>query len=177
MAGRPSKLSDRQWGEIGRRLANGEGTSKLAREFKVAASTISERFSKRVDALKDLATAIVETDKALAILPNSERSSVMSMVDNLKATGNSLASAAKHGSAVSDRLAMIARHQADRLTLDATPDEVRPIAALATTAETAGRLGHAMIQAAKTTRAVEGDSALFTPAQILAMAREIRGGE
>ena len=42
MSGRPSKLSPVQWGEITRRLAQGDSVRSLAKLFSVSPSTISE---------------------------------------------------------------------------------------------------------------------------------------
>ena len=53
--GRPSKLTDKQWAEIEKRLLAGESQGKLAKEFKVARSAISDRFSDRLKSVKTVA--------------------------------------------------------------------------------------------------------------------------
>lgn len=70
---RPSKLNDKQWGDIKRRIAGGEKAADLAREYGVSRQTISERCQKRAETIKDVAHQIVSADAALRQLPVSEQ--------------------------------------------------------------------------------------------------------
>ena len=106
--GRPSKLSDRQWAEIGRRLANGETTRALAKEFGVGAATVSGRFSERVPKLKSLANSLASVEREVECLPVSEQATVRSLADQLKAIGSNLARAARAGSDTAAQLAEMA---------------------------------------------------------------------
>jgi len=132
--GRPSKLTDKQWGEIGRRLASGEPTNALAREYKVSKATVSERFSNKVEQIKTLAEQIVSTDRALAALPVSEQCSVISLVDQMKGIQNDYAVSAANGAKTSAHLTGIAQRKAAKLTDDVETEDLRTIAALAETA-------------------------------------------
>jgi len=60
--GRPSKLSDRQWAAVLRRLMDWEPTSSVARKYGLAKSTISARFSNEVKIMKVLALNIVRSE-------------------------------------------------------------------------------------------------------------------
>ena len=102
--GRPSKLTDKQWGEIGRRLASGEPTNALAREYKVSKATVSEQCS------------------------------VISLVDQMKGIQNDYAVSAANGAKTSAHLTGIAQRKAAKLTDDVETEDLRTIAALAETA-------------------------------------------
>ena len=123
--GRPSKLSDRQWAEIGRRLAGGESTRKLGKEFGVAGNTISERFSERVPKLKALAASLASTEREVELLPVTEQCTVRNLADQLKQIAGSLASAARHGADTADRLAEMANRKTRRMDPAKAPLEKR----------------------------------------------------
>lgn len=118
--GRPSKLTDRQWEDIGKRLLKGEKPADLAREFKVGRATISERFSERVGKVRTVAKQLVETRDALDSLSVSEQLSAISLADDLRAISSHLAGAAKFGAATSHRLAGIAHGKVQEID-DAAP--------------------------------------------------------
>ncbi|RZL66414.1 MAG: Hin recombinase [Variovorax sp.] len=63
--GRPSKLSDKQWEQIGRRIVAGEKPSALAKEFKVSHATVSERFSESGGKVKSVANQILAAEDSL----------------------------------------------------------------------------------------------------------------
>ncbi|NKI68947.1 Hin recombinase [Collimonas pratensis] len=106
--GRPSKLTDAQWEQIGKRLLANESASSLAREFGVSKGAISIRFSKRIETVKTVANQIVSADRALSLLNVSEQIAVHSLVDDIKAMSTHLAGAGKFGAATAHRLAGIA---------------------------------------------------------------------
>lgn len=135
--GRPSKLTDKQWGEIGRRLANGESNRALAKEYKIAVSTISERFSERVPEIKELAQAIATTERAFERLPVSEQCSVRKLADQLKDIQDDYAETAANGAKTAAHLSRLARAKASRLTEDALAEDLRGVAALSETANKA----------------------------------------
>jgi len=147
MAGRPSNLTDRQWGEIGKRRANGESVSALAREFKVAKSRISERFSGKTENIKELATQLVAVEAAIERLPVSEQSSVMAFADNLKHIAQSASAGGRSGMKGAASLMARFERQVANLPADADMDDLRPIAALAETAQKGASLGLALMNA------------------------------
>lgn len=147
--GRPSKLDDRQWAEIGRRIAMGEGVTALAKEFKVSKTVISERFSKRKETIKTLANTLATVEVEIEALPVNEQCSVRTMADQLKSISDRLATAANHGAFVASRMAEIAAHQAKSLKNDAEPDAMRPVVAAMETANKASTIGMGLLAANK----------------------------
>jgi AraC-like DNA-binding protein len=124
--GRPSKLTEKQWEQIGKRLLEGEKASDLAREFKVSRATLSQRFSKSVGNVKTVANQILETEHALKSLTLSEQVSAISLADQLRSISGHLAGAANYSAATSHRLAGIANLKVQEID-DAKPldDESR----------------------------------------------------
>jgi len=127
--GRPSKLTDKQWEAIGKRLLAGEKASALAKEFKVSSATLSERFSEKLGNVKAVANQLVSADMALKALPLSEQIAALSLADELKAISMHLAGAAKFGSATAHRLAGIAHGKVQEID-DAKPLDDESLAAL-----------------------------------------------
>lgn len=102
--GRKSKLTDKQWSEIERRLLAGEIPAKLAEEFGIDRAAITRRFSQPLRNIKSVAKQIVETDAALKSLTVAQQVQAISLADELKAISNHLASSAKHGAMASSKL-------------------------------------------------------------------------
>jgi hypothetical protein len=170
MAGRPSKLTDRQWGEIGRRLAQGESAASLSREFKVGTARISERFSGKTKRIKDLANKIVSLDQEVDSLPISERSSVITLSDSLKGIATGLASAGASGASAAAKLAKIANKMADSVDHNSTAEDFRPVAAALDTANRASSTGLGLIAANKGKGNEEAVKTPFTASQLRRMA-------
>jgi hypothetical protein len=152
--GRPSKLTDAQWESIGKRLLAGEAASPLAREFGVSKAAISQRFSKRIEAVKSVANQIVDTETALAKLNVSEQMAARSLADDLKTISMHLAGAARYGAATAHRLSGIANAKVAEID-DAKPldDQSRlalgDIAALTKMASSAAEIGISLLKTAK----------------------------
>ena len=81
--GRPSKLTDRQKAEIGRRLAQGESGRKLAREFKCSEATIRANVSAQVATIQDVAGRLADAERDLERLPVSAQVSARTLADQL----------------------------------------------------------------------------------------------
>lgn len=113
--GRNSKLTDAQWEKIGKRLLAGESLSALAREFGVSKASISTRFSKRIQTVKDVANQIVATETAMSKLNVSEQMAARTLADDLKSISEHLAGAAKFGAATAHRLSGIANAQVAKI--------------------------------------------------------------
>ncbi len=121
--GRPSKLTEKQWTEIKRRLLAGEKASDLAREFKVSKASISNRVSKRIETVKDVANQLVSANQALEQLSEPEQRMATELAADLQAISNHMAKAAKYASASAHRLSAIANGQLDKV------DDADPLAA------------------------------------------------
>ena len=118
--GRPSKLTPKQWAEIERRLLAGESQGALAKEFKVARSAISDRFSDRLKSIKGVANQLVTAEQSLRSLPVSDQLTALTLADELRAISTHLAGAAKFGAATSHRLSGIAHAKVQEID-DAAP--------------------------------------------------------
>lgn len=151
--GRPSKLSEVQWEQIGKRLMNKESLSSLAREYKISVPVLSSRFSKKLLIVRDVAQRLVDVDAAVAALAPSDRTLAYSLADDLRAVSSHLATAAKFGSMTAQRLSVIAHAQTDQL--DETADISKNIAVLhsvgafTATANEAAKIGLNLLAANK----------------------------
>ncbi|MDE2468062.1 MAG: hypothetical protein KGL35_04805, partial [Bradyrhizobium sp.] len=153
---RRSKLTLKQWAEVERRRLAGESDRALAREYKVAESTIRERFSAQHKNIKDVANQIVSTEKAFLSLPISAQISALSLADDLRAISMHLAGAAKYGAATAHRLAGIAHEAVQRID-DASPldaasmEPLKVVAGLTRLANDAASTGLNLLAANKDT--------------------------
>lgn len=127
--GRPSKLTDKQWCSIEQRHLDGESIRSLAKEFKIAESSIRDRVSARSTEIKSVANQIVATESRLKALPISAQVSAHNLADRLRSISEHLCGAAAYGAATAHRLAGIANAQAD-LVDDANPQAVKSAEAL-----------------------------------------------
>lgn len=156
MAGRPSKLTEKQWEEIAKRVVGGETLSALSKEFGVSKAAISERTGNRSKIVKAAASLIVQTDKALNSLSISERFSAHSLADRLKAISGHLAGAAEFGAATAHRLSGIAHGKVQEID-DADPldessmESLKGIAVLTRMANDASDIGINLLKANKET--------------------------
>ena len=82
--GRPSKLTETQWKELGSRLLGGEKAASLAREYGVPRSAISERFSERNRTVRELATQVVEVNRAITARPVEEQKAIHQLVEDME---------------------------------------------------------------------------------------------
>lgn len=151
--GRPSKLTDAQWEQIGKRLLAGESAASLAREFKVSTGLISQRFSKRTQAVKSTADKIVEAERALSFLNVSEQIAARNLADDLKAISEHLAGAARYGAATAHRLSGIAHGKVAEID-DAAPlgeniESLKNVAVLTRMANEASEIGVNLLKANK----------------------------
>jgi Helix-turn-helix domain of resolvase len=168
--GRPSKLSDIQWAEIGRRLAKGEKPADLAREYRISKALISNRFSKRIETLKTIAKQVAEAETAFSALPISEQVSVRSLADDLKSISSHLASAAKFGSMTAHKLNAIANVQAEQIdetaSLDDNAQAVRSVVVMTEAANKAAVIGLNLLAANKDRLKSADDPIDITPTAI-----------
>lgn len=152
--GRPSKLTEKQWAAIGARLLKGEKAAKLAREFKVSPTTISERFSKRVSEVRNVAGQLVEAEQALRSLPIAEQVSALNLADEMRAISTHLAGAAKYGAATAHRLSGIAHAKVQEID-DAAPldeeslESLKGVAVLTRMANESSTIGLNLLNANK----------------------------
>ena len=117
--GRPPKLTEPQWDEIGRRAAKGESMGALAREFGVDRALVSRRVSQGVKIVKSLVSQMVE-------LPVSQQREVVAQVEveneRRRIGENTLAGAA--------HLSRMFKERVMTLQSDACADDLRDPAAM-----------------------------------------------
>lgn len=127
--GRPSKLTDAQWAEIGKRLLTGESTSDLAREFGISKTRVSARFSKRTEKIQNVAVMAANAEIALEQLPDFDRKLARGLIDDLKDISLHMAGAARFGASTAHRVSGIANSLIDRIE-DADPLSAESLEAL-----------------------------------------------
>lgn len=150
--GRPSKLNDRQWEEIGKRLRAGEKEPDLAKEFKVSTRLIYSRFSSLNAKIKTVANQIVRVEENLKALPISSQIAVISLADELRSISINLAGAAKNGSVTAFKLSGIAGKQVDKINPDdpmESQETLQAISALTKMSNDAAQLGMNLINVNK----------------------------
>lgn len=150
--GRPSKLSDKQWGEIGRRLANGEGVNDLSREYRVDKASISRRFSQQTEKLRNLANTIVTTERELDSLPVDQRCCVISLTDQLRGIQTDYARGAASGARTAARLQELAETKTnqiepDKLSLPEVAESLMVVAELTRNANRAAGMASNLVSA------------------------------
>jgi len=151
---RPSKLTDKQWESIGKRLLNGESAASLARSFGISKAAVSLRFSKRIETVKSVANQIVATGKALELLNVSEQIAAHDMASRMRSISGHLMGAADYGAATAHRLSGIAHAKVQEID-DAAPvseeslNALKGINALTRMANDASSIGLNLIAANK----------------------------
>jgi ABC-type transporter Mla subunit MlaD len=113
--GRKSKLTEKQWADIGKRLLDGESARGLATEYGVAESAIRKRFGAQTKKIKDVANQLVAAETAFSALPISAQISARTLADRLKSISEHLAGAAEFGAATAHRLSGIANAQVAKI--------------------------------------------------------------
>lgn len=152
--GRPSKLSEKQWAEIERRLLDGEIPAALAKEFDVDRSAITRRFAQQLRNVKEVANQIVKTDAALKSLPLMQQVQAISLAETLRGISQHLGHAAHYGAMTSHRLMGIAHQQVQMLD-DSEPmseqsmEALKSVRALTLTANDAAAIGTDLLKANK----------------------------
>jgi hypothetical protein len=79
--GRASKLSQRQWDDIGHRILIGESAAGLAREFGVSKAIVSARFAERNRPIRQVAQMLLDADGALRALSPAEQLAALRLAD------------------------------------------------------------------------------------------------
>ena len=118
---RKCKLTPEQMLEIERRLLAGESRRSVARSFNVGESTLRYLLAEKVETIRNVAGEFVRAERALRELPAAAQISAMTLVEQLRATSEHLASAARYNAQTAHRLAGIAAEHAANLD-DVAPD-------------------------------------------------------
>lgn len=152
--GRKSKLTDRQWEQIGKRLLEGEKGRALAKEFGVSESAIRLRFSAQVAEIKTVANQMVAAESALKALPISAQIAAHNFADQIRSLSGHLLGAANFGAATAHRLSGIAHAKVQEID-DAAPldaesiESLKGVAVLTRMANDASTIGLNLLSANK----------------------------
>jgi hypothetical protein len=152
--GRPSKLSDKKWADIERRLIKGESAIALAREYGVDRAAVSRRFSQPIATVKAVANQLLNAEISLKALPLTQQINAISILDQLRSISGHLAGAANFGAATAHRLSGIAHGKVSEID-DAAPldDEsmnaLKGIAVLTKLANDSSQIGINLLNANK----------------------------
>lgn len=120
--GRKSKLTEKQWKEIGDALLAGtESTRSLAKKYGLSETAIRARFPARRNDVKAVANQIVATEEALESLSISSQLDAVKLARELRAVSMHLVSAAKYGAATAHRLLAIGNAKVQEI------DDVNPL--------------------------------------------------
>ena len=152
--GRPSKLTEKQWAAVEKRLLAGESASALAAEFKVNRAAVSRRFSHSIKTVKAVANQLVASNEALRSLPVAQQITARTLADELIAISMHLAGAGKFGAATAHRLSGIAHAKVQEID-DAAPlddksfEALRGVAVLTKLANDSALIGIGLLAANK----------------------------
>lgn len=122
--GRKSKLTDKQWAEVDRRLLEGESPASIAKNFPVTPTAIRQRKTFTTDPVKAVANQIVSTERALAALPITSQITAQNLAAKLRAISDNLASAAHYGAQTAHRLNALANTEVQKV------DDAQPLASV-----------------------------------------------
>jgi hypothetical protein len=124
--GRKSKLTEDQWAELFRRVAEGESRRKLADEYGLKESSIRQREAKtgKTAEVQQVAKMMVETEAAYKSLPISAQINAQKLADKLRSISDSLASAADLGAKTAHRLQALANSEVAKV------DDANPLASV-----------------------------------------------
>jgi len=135
--------------DIGRRIAAGESIRALAREYKIAESTLRSNFSAQAPIIQDVAQRLATAEADLLRLPVTAQRSARTLADQLRDASTSLAAAAVNGAQINERLTGLAVKRLGTITEDSGPEDLKPIAALVATGNEASKTALALVNANK----------------------------
>lgn len=171
--GRPSKLTDHQKAEVGRRLANGESRRALAKEFRVTEGCIRANVITHPEVIKDIATRLATAEADLIAQPINAQVSIRTLADQLRIASSHLAEAACNGAKTASILSGLATKKAEAMTAY-DEFEVRGIAALAATGTEASKIATTLINGKNSQPVLQDASEVFSPEQLVRMGDEVR---
>lgn len=150
-----SKLSEKQWAAIEKRIApNGtESIRSVAKEFKITEGAIRRRMNTHTKPIKKLAIQLVAAEIAVENLSIATQVKVRTMADTLKGISHNIASAAEYGAMTANKLAKIAHTQSEQINEKATLEEnegaLKSVLAITTGANRSAEIGLNLLSANK----------------------------
>ena len=149
---RKSPLSDKQWSEIEKRYLRGEKARRLADEFGIAESAIRKRYGAQNKVIISVVNQVVTANQNFKALSISAQISAQTLIEEYQSISTNLASAAKHNSITSTKLAIIASRHVDKVNhkdIEGSMETLREVAALTELSNKAAQTGLNLINANK----------------------------
>lgn len=152
--GRKSKLTDKQWQEVDRRLLEGDKPAHIAKDFPVSEAAIRARKTASAEKIKSVANQIVATENALKALPIAAQITAQTFAAKLRALSSHMLEAATYSAATAHRVLAIAHSKAQELDdvapLDGLSGEaLRVVSALTAIGNDSAKLGAAILTGSK----------------------------
>ncbi len=152
--GRNSKLTEKQWDDIRKRLLDGESARSISAEYGVSDTAIRKRLSSNVEQIKTVANQLVAAETNFQALPISSQIQARTLADRLKSISENLADAAHYGALTAHRLSGIAHGQVEKVD-DAEPEKsteaLQRVAVLTKMANASAEIGINLLRANKET--------------------------
>lgn len=159
--GRHSKLTEKQWFSVEKRMLEGESNRKLAEEFGVTEAAIRKRFGAQKKQIVSVANQMLETNRALKALPISAQIGAQNLFQRLLSISEHIANAAEYGAKTAHKLSLIANIKAEEIddsaTLVENAESLKSVMAFTKAANDASQIG-INILAANKDRMKEDDS-------------------
>lgn len=166
--GRPSKLTEKQWAEIERRVPplGTESMRAVAKELGISEGVIRKRVNTRTKPETALANQIAATELAFEALPINTQVKVRTLADRLKGISEHLAGAAEMGAMTAHRLSTLANVEVQKID-DCNPlqsvEQLKGISVLTEMANKASVVGLGLMTANKEIVSKLGDQPPETP--------------
>ena len=148
----PSKLTDKQWWDVEKRISGGTSMRALAKEYKVTEGTIRKRVSTHLKPILDIANQLAEAELAKEALPIITQVKVRSLADELKSISVHLTGAARLGAMTSHKLAELANIQVNLIDEEnpmASEDAMKSVSALSRMSNDSSQIAISLINANK----------------------------
>lgn len=152
--GRKSKLSEKQWEQIGKRFLAGESARALGPEFGLSEAAIRQRFNTQHKEIKTVANQLLAAEVAFKNLPFASQIATQDLAAKLRSISIHLAGAAEFGAATAHRLSGIANGQVQKID-DAEPlgaaslESLKGVSALTRLANDSSQIGINLLAANK----------------------------
>lgn len=148
----PSKLTERQWADIEKRLLEGEPARALAKEFGVTEGAIRKRKGTQVKQIKEVANQIVAAEVAFRGLSIGTQISTQRYAAKLMAISDDMLDGSIHAAANFRRLSAIASTELEKVDVVdpmQSADRLKGVAAITAMANEAAKTPINLIAANK----------------------------
>ena len=148
----PSKLTDKQWWDVEKRISEGESMRALAKEYKVTEGTIRHRVNTHLKPMLDVAKQLADAELAKEALSIITQVKIRTLADELKSISVHLTGAARLGAMTSHKLAELANIQVNLIDEEnpmASEDAMKSVSALSRMSNDSSQIAISLINANK----------------------------